>query len=384
MNSEQQLRENIRAFAGSETTEQLLALWDRTEEVPWDHFEKLKALGIHGHTIDESYGGKGRNIRLALTVLEELSRVSMSLAVPYLMASCYAGVNLSECGTEEQKKRFLPLAAKGDLRFCFGLTEAGAGSDLAAVATRGVFDGTKVTVNGTKTLINGANIADYMYTLVRSDDTPRSSRNFTLLLIPLSSSGVEVSRVQSFGMRGGAQLCNVSLKDVEIGPDLIVGGPGAWNKGWGALLGPGLDIEKLEIAAMALGVASAALDCAEGYSGQRTQFGKTIAEFQSIGFFIAEARTRLKACRHMLDDAMSLVDARQDCGLQSSMAKLFISDTCKEIVIGCQSVMGAYGCTEHSAMERYVRDALIFPIVGGSSSVQKSNIFKKLQARQHA
>jgi len=111
-----------------------------------------------------------------------------------------------------------------------------------------------------------------MYTLVRSDDTPRTSRNFTLLLIPMSASGVEVSRVQAFGMRGSAQLCNVELKSVRIGSDLIVGGPDGWNKGWGTLLGPGLDIEKLEVAAMALGVASAALDRAEAYSRQRVQF----------------------------------------------------------------------------------------------------------------
>ena len=272
MNHIQQLRESIRAFAKDETDDVLLAEWDRTEEVPWAHFEQLATLGIHGYTIDEAYGGKGRDIRVTLAILEELSRISLSLAVPYLMASCYAGVNLSECGSEEQKRRFLPLAAKGELRFCFGLTEADVGSDLSAVATRAVLDGDRVIVDGAKTFINGANIADYMYTLVRSDDTPRTSRNFTLLLIPMSASGVEVSRVQAFGMRGSAQLCNVELKSVRIGSDLIVGGPDGWNKGWGTLLGPGLDIEKLEVAAMALGVASAALDRAEAYSRQRVQF----------------------------------------------------------------------------------------------------------------
>ncbi len=383
MNHIQQLRADIRAYARRATDDALLAAWDQTEEVPWAHFQQLATLGIHGYTIDEAYGGKGRDIRAALAILEELSRISLSLAVPYLMTSCYAGVNLSECGSEEQKRRFLPLAAKGELRFCFGLTETDAGSDLAAVATRATRatrDGDTVMVEGAKTFINGANIADYMYTLARSDDTPRTSRNFTLLLIPLAANGVTVSRVQAFGMRGGAQLCQVALEGVRIDAGLIVGGPEAWNRGWGMLLGPGLDIEKLEVAAMALGVAEAALERAQAYSRQRTQFGRPIGEFQATAFFIAEAHTRLRACRLMLEDSIARIEAREDCGLQSSMAKLFICDTCREIVIGCQATMGAYGCTGQSAMERHVRDALVFPIVGGSSAIQKNNISRKLQA----
>lgn len=371
------LREAIRADARGIDELTLLA-WDRDELLPQDLLAEYARRGYMGYTIPRDWGGGGRDIGKALTALEEMSRISLSLAVPYLMTACYAGVNIQECGTDEQKRRFLPLAARGEVRFSFGLTERDVGSDLAAVATTATREGGRILVNGEKTMINGVNIADFIYMLVRTGDPAAKYRNLSLVLVPVQAPGVTVSRVQAFGMRGGAQLCNVKLENVEIGEDAVVGGEAGWNNGFKLLVGPGLDIEKLEVAAMALGVAEAALDDASAYAASRVQFGAPISALQVVRHFIADARTDLFACRLMLQHAAQLAQDRQPCATESSMAKLFICEKARDVVLGCQRTLGAYGCIEGNSMERRVRDALVFPLVGGSSAIQRNNLAKRL------
>ena len=145
------------------------------------------------------------------------------------------------------------------------------------------------------------------------------------------------------------------------------------------MVGAGLDIEKIEVAAMALGIARAAIDDAWDYSQQRLQFGKPICTIQSIRHMLAEAKTRWEACRLMTYNAARLVDLQRPATVETSMAKLFVCDTARDIVLSCQQVMGAYGYVGDFDMERYVRDILVMPILGGSSAIQKNNIANRLK-----
>ncbi|MDH3690456.1 MAG: acyl-CoA dehydrogenase family protein, partial [Gammaproteobacteria bacterium] len=156
------------------------------------------------------------------------------------------------------------------------------------------------------------------------------------------------------------------------------GGEQSWNGGWSMLAGSVLDVEKLEVAAMALGVARAAVDDAWSYAQERQQFGKPIAAHQSIRHMLVDAKTKLEAVRMMVYRAAWLADQQRPCGVESSMAKLYVCDTAEEIVLTCQRVMGAYGVVHGFDMERYARDILVFPIVGGSSAIQKNNIANRL------
>ena len=140
-----------------------------------------------------------------------------------------------------------------------------------------------------------------------------------------------------------------------------------------------LDVEKLEITGVALGIAAAAVDNAWEYAQQRKQFGHLISAHQSIRHDLVEAKTKLQACRHMLYHAAHLAQNRVSCSVETSMAKLFVGDTALEIVLKCQQVMGAYGCSSEYAMERHVRDIMVMPIVGGSSKMQKNNIAARLR-----
>ena len=172
---------------------------------------------------------------------------------------------------------------------------------------------------------------------------------------------------------------DVTFRDVRLPASSIMGGEKGWNAGWGMLVGPGLDVEKIEVAAMALGIARAAVEDAWEYSQQREQFGKPICTLQSIRHMLAEVKTRLEACRLVTYDAAARIDQGQEVGVATSMAKLFVSDSAVEIVLTCQRVLGAYGYVGDGDMERYVRDVLAMPIIGGSSAVQKNNICNRLK-----
>jgi alkylation response protein AidB-like acyl-CoA dehydrogenase len=195
----------------------------------------------------------------------------------------------------------------------------------------------------------------------------------SFILIPPGTPGVTIEAIDAMGMKGPATT-DVSFVDVRVPIDNLVGGEAGWNAGWRMLTGAGLDIEKLEVAAMALGVGSAALDDAVGYAQGRQQFGRPIGEFQSVRHKLAHMRTQLHAARLTLYHAATLAASKQPCGVETSMAKLFCTEVGKAAALEGQTIMGAYGYVKDFDMERYVRDALLMPIIGGSSAVQLNNI----------
>jgi alkylation response protein AidB-like acyl-CoA dehydrogenase len=232
--------------------------------------------------------------------------------------------------------------------------------------------------HGAKRFCSGANIADYIYAVVKSDpDAPRYE-NLSLVLIPTDAPGITVELQNAMGIKGAA-TCDVIFEDVEVPAENIVGGEDGWNAGWQKIVGPGLDVEKIEVAALALGVAAAALDDAWDYAQERKQFGKPVSAFQSIRHMLADCKTKLQACRLMTYHAAWLLDQKKPASVETSMAKLFVCDTGKEIVLTCQQVMGAYGYIKDFDMERYVRESLVMPIFGGSSAIQKNNIANRLR-----
>lgn len=374
------LRESLRRFIEAEAPRSLAAKWDKENHFPREVFRRLADLGVMGLTVPEEYGGTGRDILATMVVIEELARRSMALAVPYVMAACYAGMNIVECGSESQKRSLLPRVSSGDMIFAYGWTEPDVGADIARVKTSGRRDAEAITVNGAKRFCSGAELCDYIYALVKSDpEAPRDS-SLSLLLIPPQSPGVSITRIDSMGLKG-CPTTDVSFLDVRVPLENIVGGPDGWNRGWNMITGIGLDVEKLEVAALALGIASAAFDDAREYSLQRVQFGKTIASYQDIRHKLAGMHAQLHASRLVLYEAALRVDRGAPCALQTSTAKLFVTESAKQVVLECQTIFGAYGYVKGFDMERYVRDVLLMPIIGGSTAIQKNNIAKFLGVR---
>lgn len=372
------LRDSLRKFVKHEMPRERAREWDRGDIFPADVFRKLAGLGVTGLTVPEAYGGSGQDIVATIATIEELSKRSLAVAVPYIMCACYAGMNLVENGTTAQKERFLPKVAAGELLFAYGLTEPDAGADLASVKTTARLSGDEVIINGSKRFCSGANIADYIFALVKSDAEQPRYRNLSIVLIPVSAPGVSVTVTDAIGMKG-APTTDVALDDVRVPCENILGGMAGWNNGWKMLAGTVLNVEKLEVAAMALGIAEAAMSDAWAYAQERRQFGSPVSAFQSIRHSFADLRTDLLACRLMLYHAAQLAQDAKPCGIESSMAKLFVCERGKKIVLDCQMIMGAYGLTREFDIERYVRDMLILPIAGGSSNIQRNNISNMLK-----
>lgn len=373
------LRDSLKKFVDDELPREKVREWDNKRHFPLEVFRRLADLGVCGLTIDEEYGGFGRDLVAAVAVIEELCRRGTTLGGPYIHCAFYGGINISAEGTEEQKRTLLPKLANGEMLFAYGLTEPNAGSDLASVATTATrsSDGATVLVNGAKRWCTAAGISDYIYCLVRSDSQEKRHHNLSFILIPPDTPGITIQSIGHMGI-GYAESTDVIFDNVEVPFENVIGGERGWNNAWPALVGPCLDVEKLELTAMAFGIATAAVEDAWTYAQERVQFGKPIANYQAISHSLVDARTRLAACRHMLYHAAWLANENKPCSVETSMAKLFVTETAVDIVIECQRVMGAYGCSTEYDMERYARDILLMPIIGGSSNIQRNNIAKRL------
>jgi alkylation response protein AidB-like acyl-CoA dehydrogenase len=368
------LRDMLRKFVAEEMPPEKVRSWDREHRFSLEVFRKLADLGLCGITIDSEYGGLGRDLVAAVAIIEELCRGGSFAAGPFIHSAFYGGLNISENGSEAQKRALLPKLARGEQFFAYGLSEPDVGGDLASVRTTAHRTGDGgVVVNGYKRWCTGADFADTIYCLVKSDEDGPRHGNLSFLLIPTHADGVTVHPIEHGNLRYTLSS-DVILEDVELPAEAIVGGEEGWNQGWGMLTGRALDVEKIEITAVTFGIAQAAVEEAWAYAQQRKQFGKLISAHQAIRHRLVEARTRLEACRHMLYHGAWLANQGRPCGVETSMAKLFVADTSVEIALACQRVLGAYGLSEGHDMERHVRDLIGMPIVGGSSDMQKNNI----------
>jgi alkylation response protein AidB-like acyl-CoA dehydrogenase len=373
------LRETLARFVEAELPAELRRRLDREHRFPPELFRKLADIGVCGLTVAEEFGGQGRDLVAAVAVIEELCRGGAFLAGPFIHCAFYGGINISENGSEAQKREFLPRLARGELLFAYGLSEPDVGGDLASVTTTAELsaDGKHIKINGFKRWCTGADWVDYIYCLVRSGPADARYENLSFVLIPPSLPGVRVHPIEHSNLRYTLSS-DVLFEDVEVPIENLVGGEEAWNQGWSMLAGKALDVEKIEISAVTFGIAQAAVEEAWDYAQQRRQFGRPIGAHQAIRHDLAEARTKLEACRLMLYRAAWLAQENKPCSVETSMAKLFVADTAVEIALICQRVLGAYGLAEGHDMERHVRDLLGMPIVGGSSAMQKNNIANRL------
>ncbi|MCE9521340.1 MAG: acyl-CoA/acyl-ACP dehydrogenase [Alphaproteobacteria bacterium] len=372
------IRDSVRRFVGTHMSRESARKWDKENTFPRDVYAELGKMGVMGLTVPTEYGGQGVDLPATMAVIEELARRSSAVACPYIMAACYAGMNLVESGSESQKRALLPKVAKGELLFAYGLSEPNVGGDLAMVETSARREGNRILLSGTKRWCTGAQIADYVFCLARTGPKEDRYKNLTIFLVPPNSQGVTIQPLDHLGIRG-VETNDAIFEDVELGDDAILGGPQMWNQGWKQLAGRALEVEKLELSAVALGLAEAAVADAIDYAETRVQFGKPIGAHQAIRHTIADVKTKVLAMRLMLYHAANLVQDRKPSALETSMTKLFCCEGASEVTLACQRVMGAYGLSDLMDMERYVRDAISLPIVGGSSNMQKNNIANRLK-----
>ncbi|POX36525.1 acyl-CoA dehydrogenase [Streptomyces sp. Ru73] len=339
--------------------------------------EKMKELGIYGLAVPEEYGGTQVSTPCYVLVTEELARGWMSLAGAMGGHTVVAKL-LLHFGTEEQKRRYLPKMATGEIRATMALTEPGGGSDLQAMRTTARKDEQGYLVNGTKTWITNSRRSQLIALLCKTDpDATPAHKGISILLVE-HGPGLTVSRdLPKLGYKG-VESCELSFDGYRAAPDAVLGG--VEGKGFGQMM-KGLETGRLQVAARALGVGRAALEDSLAYAQERESFGKPIWQHQSVGNYLADMATKLTAARQLTLHAAREADAGRRVDMEAGMAKLFASETAMEIALNAVRVHGGYGYSTEYDVERYFRDAPLMIVGEGTNEIQRNVIASQLVKR---
>ena len=376
---EQAVVATVRAWVDREVKPVVQKL-EHANTYPEKLIEQMKELGIYGLAIPEPFGQAPVTMPCYVAVTEELARGWMSLAGAMGGHTVVAKL-LLQFGTEEQKERYLPKMATGEIRATMALTEPGGGSDLQAMLTTAKRDGDEYVVSGTKTWISNARRSQLIALLCKTDPHAKPKHAGISLLLVEHGPGLTVSRdLPKLGYKG-VETCELSFDRYRTPVSSVLGG--VEGKGFSQMM-KGLETGRIQVAARALGVARAALEDALQYAQQRESFGKPIWKHQSIGNYLADMATKLTAARQLTLYAAELYDAGQRVDMEAGMAKLFASEVAMEVALNAVRIHGAYGYSTEYDLERYFRDAPLMIVGEGTNEIQRNVITAQLIARGRA
>jgi alkylation response protein AidB-like acyl-CoA dehydrogenase len=370
------IRQTVRDFALREVEPGEIER-DEGEEFPVDLIAKMRELGLLGIPFPEEYGGAGLDNLAYVIAVEELARISGSLALT-LAAHVSLGTSpIYEFGTEEQRKKYVPRLASGEMLGSFGLTEPNAGSDAQGTQTTAVRDGDDWIVNGQKIYVtNGGYAGSIIFTAV----TQQEPRQISAFIVDAGTPGlVRGKKEVKLGCRSSDTRV-LHFEDCRIPAANLVGGPSELGKGFKFFMKT-LDGGRISIGAMALGIAQGAIDKAVPFVRERKQFGQPIGAFQGVSHRIADMETEVQAARHMIYHSAWLKDQHRPLAHHSAMAKLFASEVAMRATSSAIQVLGACGYMKEYHVERYMRDAKLCEIGEGTSEIQRLVIARQVIGR---
>lgn len=350
---------------------------EHNDTYPEEIVEKMKELGLFGSIIEEEYGGLGLSCLTYAKIVERVATVWMSLSGIFnshlIMASA-----VQRAGTEEQKQKWLPKFATGEIRGGLALTEPNCGTDLQAIRTRATKQGNGYVVNGTKTWIsNGIHGTCFAVMVKTEPDAEPRHKGISLFLIE-KGEGFQVSRkLEKLGYKG-IDSAELVFDDCQVPHENLIGGEE--GQGFKHVMG-GLELGRINVAARGVGVAQAALDEAVKYSQQRQTFGKPICEHQAIQINMADMATRTEAARLLVHQAANAFDKGERCDMEAGMAKLFATEAAVTNSMDSMRVHGGYGYSKEFPVERFYRDAPLLTIGEGTNELQRIIIARQLIQR---
>ena len=367
-------RERVHSFVTHEISAAVADELDRSDAFPHDILRKMAQQGLTGVNVPVRYGGEGGGDLEVMILCEELSRqcpaLSWVLGNVILYGNNIIGVN----GSDQQRERFLPALAQGQLLFAFGLTEPDAGSDAANIATRGECDTSSGwIVSGSKTFITGGTVANYVVTFART--APSRYKGITAFLVDSRDPGFSFAKIHKLGFRG-SDTATLYYDNVPVPADMILGGPEGVNQGWRQMVRL-LNGERLSLAACSLGIGQAAFDAALEHVRQLPPPAMAGSR-QDVEHRLAEMAARLEAARALAYRTAWMHTHRMECVRETSMSKFFCSETAKQIAADAMAIMGPDGCDMALSAQRRLRDVLILSIGGGTSQIQKNIVAKTL------
>jgi alkylation response protein AidB-like acyl-CoA dehydrogenase len=347
---------------------------------PADMVAQMTELGLFGATIRRSYGGLGLGASTYSKIVARVSEVWMSLSGIFnshlIMASA-----VQRFGTDAQKEKYLPKFAAGEMRGGLALTEPDCGTDLQAIRTRAVKDGDDYVVNGTKTWISNGIRGHCVAMLVKTDTEIQPRHRGLSMFIAEKGPGFTVSRkLEKLGYKG-IDSAELIFQDYRVPAANLIGG--VEGKGFVHTAG-GLELGRINVAARGVGVATAALKAATGYSQIRKTMGKPIHQHQAIALKLADMATRVEAARLLVEQAAKAYDEGRRCDMEAGMAKLFATEAAMENAAEALRIHGAYGYSKEMDVERYYRDAPLLCIGEGTNEIQRIIIARQLIERNPA
>ncbi|MDW5594305.1 acyl-CoA dehydrogenase family protein [Conexibacter stalactiti] len=365
--------------------------YDHADEFPEPIVEQMKELGLFGVTIPEEYGGMGLDLTTYAMIVEELSRgwISISGVINTHFIGSYL---LMKFGSDEQRQKYLPRMATGEIRAAFSLSEPELGSDVAAIKTAAKkLDDGAYEINGQKMWVTNGLRSDLVFVLVKTDPNAEKAHRGMTCFIAEKEAGVGENTGEYKGLNVPPQLRKMGYKGVEstelvfdgyrCPAENILGGEAAGlNKGFPQMM-DALELGRVNVAARGVGIAQRALELALRYSQERKTFGKPIAQHQAIQFKLADMATQVDAARLLTNRAARMKDAGERSDIEAGMAKLFASEAGRFCVEESFRIHGGYGYSKEYEIERLYRDAPLLLIGEGTSEIQKMVIGKKLLER---
>ena len=350
---------------------------EAADTYPVEIVEKLRALGLFGATIATDYGGLGLSALTYSRIVERVSAVWMSVAGIFNSHLIMAAA-VQRNGTEEQKRRWLPRFATGELRGGIALTEPDCGTDLQAIRTRARREGDHYVVNGAKTWITNSVEGHLLAVLVKTDTNAQPPHKGMSLLLIEKGAGFNVTRrLPKLGYRG-VDTGEMVFEDCRVPVANLIGGEE--GRGLQQVLN-GLELGRINVAARGAGLARACLEASLAYAQVRRTFGKPIAEHQAIQLKLADMATRTEAARLLVEAAARAYDRGERCDLEAGMAKLFATEAAVDNSLEAMRIHGAYGYSKEFDIERYYRDAPLLAIGEGTNELQRIIIARGLVKR---
>jgi alkylation response protein AidB-like acyl-CoA dehydrogenase len=369
------LLDAIERWLDKEVRPQVMKL-EHDDIYPREMVETMKQMGLFGAVLDPQWGGLGLSASTYAKIVMKISTVWMSLTGVFNSHLMMATL-VEKYGTEEQKARFLPRMASGELRGALALTEPDAGTDLAGIRTRAVKDGDHYVVNGTKIWITNGIEGSCCAVLVKTDPKAQPARKGLSMFIMEKGPGFRASRkLEKIGYKG-IDSAELVFEDFRVPAANLIGGEG---RGFYCAVG-GLELGRINVAARGAGIAKAALDESVRYAQLRKTFGKPIAQHQAIQLKLGEMATRVEAARLLIEHAAQAYDSGQRCDMEAGMAKYFASEAGLENALEAMRIHGAYGYSKEYPIERLLRDAPLMCIGEGTNEMQRIIIARQLVER---
>ncbi|WP_434450564.1 acyl-CoA dehydrogenase family protein [Lentzea sp. E54] len=377
---QEEILATVRTFVDKEIIPHAQTL-EHGDTYPADIVDGMKEMGLFGLTIPEEYGGLGESLLTYALVVEQIARGWMSVS-GVINTHFIVAHMLKQHGTPEQKEKYLPRMAAGEVRGSFSMSEPELGSDVAAIRTRAVKGASGYTINGQKMWLTNGGTSNLTAVLVKTDEgAEKPHQNLTTFLVEKPEGYGEVlpgltipGKIDKMGYKG-VDTTEMVFDGFEIAADQVLGG--VTGQGFRHMM-DGVEVGRVNVAARACGIAIRAFELAIEYSQQRKTFGKAIVEHQAIAFKLAEMATKVEAAHLMMVNAARLKDSGQRNDVEAGMAKLIASEYCAEVTQESFRIHGGYGYSKEYEIERLMREAPFLLIGEGTSEIQKTIISRGL------